>query len=189
MKKLHTLIMILCLFCCSFASAQQTVVEVSEDTVLRLDDFTLNLSAGMYYVTQPRETSGTVIIQLLPYSASGDSSSYISFLWNGSPFDSNIETMNASLDGFRESQTASYEASGATVNTLDYGTVSECTIAGIPGASFDSLIQYSYQETDYEVYQRYIYAGTSGYVIALSANDTNTLDALSELIDSILSWN
>ena len=187
MKKLLALVMVLCLFTFSFASAEQATV-TQEDTVLTLDDFSLNLSTGMVYATQPREAEG-LVIQVAPYAASGDNSSNFNFMWNGSSFDSSADTTNASVDGFRESVITALNDAGMTVDSLVFDTAADCTIAGRPGSRLDCVIGMTYQKMSFVVYQRYLFEGMAGYMITISAGDAALLDAMTELLDSILTWN
>ena len=185
MKKLLslTLALVLCVLCLSAACAEQAV---SDGTLLELEDFTLALDAGMVYSIGDKD-SQNIYVTVYPFTTQGDSSSSIGFTWSGSAYMPTTDEVDANADKIRQSAISGYEAYGITVESLEFSPAVEYTVACVRCAGQDSVTRLVYQSVSLELTERQFFAA-NGYIITMAAADTETLDRLTDLLGSILTW-
>ena len=116
MKKLLALTVALCLFCISFAFAENVV---SDGSPLQLDDFTLNLDAGMVYQLGEKNTS-QVYLAVFPYAASGDGSTNFIFVPSEPRGTVTADMVNNGAEETKQQIIDNFTALGYTVN-LEFG--------------------------------------------------------------------
>lgn len=184
MKKLLALVFALCLFCTSVAFAESIT---SDGSMLELDDFSIQLMSGMVYTVLDR-TPTAVMFKFLPYANLGDTASNINFVWDGAPFDISVEDTNALRDVRRQNMIEALEAAGYKVNSFVYGDAFDCPIGDEPGVALDSDMSITYMSQTFTVKQRQISIGSKGYVISLSATDTETLEYMTEMLRYMVYW-
>lgn len=184
MKKLLALTVALCLFCISFAFAENVA---SDGSPLQLDDFTLNLNAGMVYQLGEKITN-QVYLTVFPYAASGDGSTNINFV------PSERGTVTADMVNYGAEETKqqiidNLTAQGYTVN-LEFGEAVEYMLGSTPCVYCDTVMDLAYQSYSIKVYQRTFYFGEQGYVVTISVPaNAEAIVPLMEQIGRILSWN
>ena len=186
MKKLLALALILCLFCVSAASADTK--ETSDGTPLPLDGFTLTPDSGMMYELHEK-IAEEIYITVYPFAASGDTSTNLNLVWNGGTFTPTASEVDASLESVKDNIVSGLEEYGYTVNSWTYSGAVESAVFGESCISVDTLLDMSYQTVNIVVCQRQLYVGSKGYVITISAADTDTLDRVTETLSAMIAWN
>ena len=185
MKKLLALTVALCLFCISFAFAENVA---SDGSPLQLDDFTLNLDAGMVYQLGEKITN-QVYLTVLPYAASGDGSTNFNFV----PFEQRgtvtADMVNNGAEETKQQIIDNLTAQGFTVN-LEYGEAVEYMLGSTPCVYCDTVMDLAYQSYSMKICQRMLYFGEQGYVVTITVQSGDkAIDPLMEQIGRILSWN
>ncbi len=186
MKKLLALTVALCLFCISFAFAENVA---SDGSPLQLDDFTLTLNAGMVYQLSEKITN-QVYLTVFPYAASGDGFTNFNFVPTGERGPVTADMVNNSAEQTKQQIIDGLTAQGVTLNSLEYGEAVDYVLGNTPCVYCDIVMDIALQSYPLKTCQRTLYFGEEGYVVTISVPaNAEAIDPLMEQIGRILSWN
>jgi hypothetical protein len=185
MKKIIALLMALCLICVSAAALAEATA--TDGSPVKLDGFTMNLEAGAYYQLNDKKTE-QVYVTVYPYVAGGDQSTNFNAVWAGATGTITVEEVRAQVPDLKEQMKAGFEQYGYTLDALEYGDPVDGTLAGEACIILDSKMRLSANGTTLDISQRQFYVGGKGFIMTASAADTETMETVTALMDSVIAW-
>ena len=185
MKKALALIVALCLFCMSSAFAEYIA---SDGTPLQLENFTLNLEAGMIYTAGER-VPDEVYITVFPLVSSGDGYSNFNFVPSANPGNVTTDMVNTFTKTQKQEYIDALESQGATVNSMEFIDAEDFTISGIPCVLTGYTVDFVYSNQPMIAIGRQLYVGEKGYVITFTSSSEENIWKMTELLETMLTWN
>lgn len=185
MKKLLALVFVLCLLCVSAASAD---VLTSTGEPFVADEFTLALDAGVYYEVSEK-TAGELYLAVVPYYYETGSTANFTFRFDGGPYTLTAAELDARREEDIQQVYDMLAGSSVNIDSLEMTYAVETTFCGAPCISRETNMILSAGDTLIPTLSREYCIYSKGYTVTLTADDTESLDQMEDLLAAILIWN
>ena len=183
MKKLFSLVLVLCLLCAGAALAET----VTKETTLELEGFTLTLNPGEMYelVTEAAET-GQPYLTVYPFAGENDYATNYNISSVNVPEGYNAEQMKKEIVGVEEQFRAAMEASDVRLEAFEIKDPCDGTLGEAPCTSYDYSATIKLGTTSVSLFARSIIAGSINANFIITAGTEEALEKVAQRLTEAL---